>query len=78
MQEGEGMSEPAGSATPQFATGRNPYDAAVEILRMLSRTAPWFVFLAGLAYAIQQIYAVARSTLAFAHTRITSCANSTK
>jgi hypothetical protein len=41
--------------------GRNPYDAAVEILRMLGRAAPWFVFVAGLLYAAQQIYAVNQS-----------------
>jgi len=46
---------------PPAATGRNAYDAAVEILRMLGRAAPWFVFLAGLLYAIQQIYTVDQS-----------------
>jgi hypothetical protein len=55
------VTDPAEPPKPSFTIGRNPYDAAVEILRMLGRAAPWFVFVAGLLYAAQQIYAVNQS-----------------
>ena len=45
----------AGAALPPPITGRTAYDAAVEILQMLGRAAPWFIVVAAGA-AILAIY----------------------
>jgi hypothetical protein len=61
VRYGHQMSEPSEPPKLSSPSGRNAYDAAVEILGMLGRAAPAFVFAAGFLYAVYQIYAVDQS-----------------
>src|SRR6185503_5151976 len=45
----------APSEEKALSVGRTPYDAVVEIVRLLGRAGPYAVFLVIILYAIQQI-----------------------
>jgi hypothetical protein len=50
-------------ATSSSITGRTVYDAAVEIVQMLGRAAPWFIFVVAIFYGAQKLYEANQSKL---------------